>query len=165
MNKGALGDIKPPSVPVPVRLNDFFRDTQQVQQGVVVGQANWQAKLDANKQGFALEFVQRPDFLARYPALTSATAFVNSLDSNAGGVLSDSQRTALITELSPNPSDAALRADVLMKVAENQLLQQKEFNRAFVLFQYFGYLRRNPDDAPDNSFAGYNFWLTKLKSF
>ena len=114
---------------------------------------------------FALEFVQRPEFLARYPALTSATAFVNSLDSNAGGVLSDTQRTALISELSANPTDAALRADVLMKVAENQLLQQKEFNRAFVLFQYFGYLRRNPDDAPDSDFTGYNFWLTKLNQF
>ena len=165
MNKAAFGDINPPAVPVPARLNDFLRDSQQVQQNVVVGQGNWQAKLDANKQGFALEFVQRPEFLARYPSLTSATAFVNSLDSNAGGVLSDTQRTALISELSPNPSDATLRADVLMKVAENQSLQQKEFNRAFVLFQYFGYLRRNPDDTPDSDFSGYNFWLTKLNSF
>ena len=165
MNKAGFGDINPPSVPVPVRLNDFLRDTQQVQQGVVVGQGDWQAKLDANKQGFALEFVQRPEFLARYPSLTNATAFVNLLDSNAGGVLTDAQRTALITELSPNASDVALRADVLMKVAENQLLQQKEFNRAFVLLQYFGYLRRNPDESPDTDFSGYNFWLNKLNSF
>jgi uncharacterized repeat protein (TIGR01451 family) len=165
MNKAGFGDINPPSVPVPVRLNDFLRDTQQVQQGVVVGQGNWQAKLDANKQGFALQFVQRPQFLAHYPSLTSATAFVNSLNSNAGGVLTDTQRTALITELSPNASDVALRADVLMKVAENQSLQQNEFNRAFVLLQYFGYLRRNPDDSPDTDFSGYNFWLNKLNSF
>ncbi|HXI61233.1 MAG TPA: hypothetical protein VNF70_00935, partial [Pyrinomonadaceae bacterium] len=59
----------------------------------------------------------------------------------------------------------ALRADVLMKVAENQTLQQKEFNRAFVLMEYFGYLRRNPDDAPDANFVGYNFWLNKLNQF
>lgn len=31
--------------------------------------------------------------------------------------------------------------------------------------QYFGYLRRNPDDAPDNNFAGYNFWSDKLDQF
>ena len=31
--------------------------------------------------------------------------------------------------------------------------------------QYFGYLRRNPDDAPDVDFAGYNFWLNKLNEF
>jgi len=31
--------------------------------------------------------------------------------------------------------------------------------------QYFGYLRRNPDDAPDNDLSGYNFWLNKLNQF
>jgi len=40
-----------------------------------------------------------------------------------------------------------------------------EFNRAFVLMQYFGYLRRNPNDAPDSNFDGYNFWLNKLNTF
>jgi glucose/arabinose dehydrogenase len=163
--KSAFGDINPTAVPVPIRFTQFLPDMQQVRNGVIVGQGNWQAQFDANKQAFALAFVQRPDFLARYPALTSAAAFVNLLDANAGGVLSESERSALITELSPNPSDPTLRADVLMKVAENQTLQQKEFNRAFVLMEYFGYLRRNPDDAPDSNFAGYNFWLTKLNQF
>jgi len=27
----------------------------------------------------------------------------------------------------------------------------------FVLMQYFGYLQRNPDDAPDTNLDGYNF--------
>jgi len=40
-----------------------------------------------------------------------------------------------------------------------------EFNRAFVLMQYFGYLRRNPNEAPDSDFSGYNFWLNKLNQF
>ena len=31
--------------------------------------------------------------------------------------------------------------------------------------QYFGYLRRNPNDAPDSDFSGYNFWLGKLNQF
>jgi hypothetical protein len=31
--------------------------------------------------------------------------------------------------------------------------------------QYFGYLRRNPDDLPDSDFSGYNFWLSKLDQF
>jgi hypothetical protein len=31
--------------------------------------------------------------------------------------------------------------------------------------QYFGYLRRNPNDAPDSDYSGYNFWLNKLNSF
>ena len=56
---------------------------------------------------------------------------------------------------------------MLRRVAENGTLAQQEFNRAFVLMQYFGYLRRNPNDAPESglNFDGYNFWLNKLDSF
>ena len=38
-------------------------------------------------------------------------------------------------------------------------------NKAFVLIQYFGYLRRNPNDLPDLSFVGYAFWSDKLNQF
>jgi uncharacterized repeat protein (TIGR01451 family) len=167
MYKAGFGDISPPTVPVPIRFTNFLQDTQQVRGDIIVGSGNWQAQLDANKKAFALAFVQRTAFLNRYPALTSATAFVDSLNANAGMVLSDSERSALIAELSPNPADPALRADVLQKVAENATLQQREFNRAFVLMQYFGYLRRNPDAAPEPglSFNGYNFWVNKLNQF
>ncbi len=50
-------------------------------------------------------------------------------------------------------------------MAENAEFTRAHFNRAFVLMQYFGYLRRNPNDFPDNNFGGYNFWLTKLDQF
>jgi hypothetical protein len=131
---------------------------------VIVGVGDWQTQLDNNKKAFALDFVQRTAFLNRYPGITSETAFVDSLNTNAGMVLTDAERSALIAQLAPSPASPALRADVLRKVAENALLQQREFNRAFVLMQYFGYLRRNPDAAPESSlnFNGYNFWLNKL---
>jgi hypothetical protein len=163
--KSAFGDINPPFVPVPVRFADFLRDKRAVSQGVVVGQGDWQQQSATNKAAFALAFVQRPDFLARYPGSTSATDFVNSLNSNAGGVLTDADKSALVSELSPNPSDITSRADVLQKVAENVVLQQRGFDRAFVLMEYFGYLRRDPDSTPDSDFSGYNFWLQKLDSF
>jgi aldose sugar dehydrogenase len=51
------------------------------------------------------------------------------------------------------------RAQALRLIAESEGLRQKEFNRAFVLMEYFGYLRRDPDAA------GYDFWLTKLNNF
>jgi hypothetical protein len=54
------------------------------------------------------------------------------------------------------------RSSVLRKITDNQSFSQREFNSAFVLMQYFGYLRRNPDDAPDNNLDGFNFWLNKL---
>jgi hypothetical protein len=162
--KSGFGDINPPTVPVPVRFTDFLTDVQQVGAGVVVGVGNWQMQLDNNKQQYALAFVQRPAFLTRYPAGTTATAFVDMLNANAGNVLTTAERSALIAELSPNAADPALRASVLRKIADNATLQQLEFNRAFVLMQYFGYLRRNPDAAPEAglNFAGYNFWLNKL---
>jgi uncharacterized repeat protein (TIGR01451 family) len=163
--KAGFGDIAPPTVPVPVRFTDFLGDTELIGAGVIVGQGNWQAQIDNNKSAYALTFVQRQAFLTRYPAGTTATAFVDSLNANAGNVLSDSQRSALIAELSPNPSDPTLRASVLRKVTDNATLQQREFNRAFVLIEYFGYLRRNPDAAPDMNFNGYNFWLNKLNGF
>ncbi len=50
-------------------------------------------------------------------------------------------------------------------MAEDQTLKDAEFNKAFVLMQYFGYLRRNPNDAPDTNFGGFDFWLGKLNQF
>ncbi|HEV7747047.1 MAG TPA: hypothetical protein VGO56_18775 [Pyrinomonadaceae bacterium] len=39
--------------------------------------------------------------------------------------------------------------------------------RPLFLMQYFGYMRRNPNDAPEANldFGGYNFWLGKLNQF
>jgi hypothetical protein len=50
-------------------------------------------------------------------------------------------------------------------VAESQALKDAESNRAFVLMQCFGYLRRNPNDPQDTDYTVYNFWLTKLNQF
>jgi hypothetical protein len=165
VRKAAFGDINPPAVPVPVRFGEFLGDSQAVAKGVVVGIRDWQQQLENNKRAFAFTFVQRPEFLARYPGLTGAAEFVNTLNANAGDVLNDAERLALISELSSDPTDINLRADVLRKVAENVALQQHEFDRAFVLMEYFGYLRRDPDDPPDSDFSGYNFWLSKLDGF
>ena len=57
------------------------------------------------------------------------------------------------------------RAAALRSVAESNSVSVRLFNEAFVLMQYFGYLRRNPDDPPDVDFSGYNFWLGKLNQF
>jgi hypothetical protein len=60
---------------------------------------------------------------------------------------------------------ADTRAGILFKVCETGPVMQNETNRAFVLMQYFGYLRRNPDDAPDANMDGYDFWRAKLNQF
>jgi|SRR5215831_4673593 len=86
------------------------------------------------------------------------------LNQNSGNVLTEEETSALIAELTADGT-AVARADVLLKVAKNALLDQHERNRAFVLMQYFGYLRRNPNDAPDSNFGSYDFWLNKLDEF
>ena len=57
------------------------------------------------------------------------------------------------------------RAAVLRAVSEDEDLRAKEKNRAFVLMQYFGYLRRDPDEGQDTNLDGFNHWLQKLEQF
>jgi hypothetical protein len=163
MYKSSFGNI--PGTPVPVRYLDFLLGTQKIGENVQVGIGDWQAQLENNKQAFALAFVQRADFLIAYPSSLTAEQFVNQLDASAGGVLSPMQKADLIAELGLTPSDFTKRALVLRAVTDDPDLRTAEFNRAFVLMQYFGYLRRNPNVVPDSDFSGYNFWLTKLESF
>jgi hypothetical protein len=152
---------------VPVSFTDFLRDTQQIGQGVLVGIGDWQAQLEANKQAFALAFVERTDFLAAFPSSLTADQFVTQLNTNAGGVLSASEKANLVAVLGATPANVTKRASVLRSVAEDQDLKNAEKNKAFVLMQYFGYLRRNPNDPPEIglNFDGYNFWLQKLNDF
>jgi hypothetical protein len=138
--------------------------TQQIGQGVQVGLGDWQTKLQNNKETFALALVQRPEFIAAFANMT-ADQFVTKLDANAGGVLSATEKSNLIAILGSTPADENKRAQVLRMIADDSGLKNAEFNNAFVLMQYFGYLRRNPNDAPDGDFSGYNFWLNKLNQF
>ena len=153
----------PHQLPVPmVRLNEFLADTQKIGQGVVVGQANWQQALETNKQSFAAEFVQRPRFANAFPNSMNAGEFVDALNTNAGNPLSPAERDQLVNDLSAN---ARTRAQVLREIAEHANVLSGESNRAFVLMQYIGYLRRSSNDSPDADYTGFDFWLTKLNQF
>jgi hypothetical protein len=160
--KASFGDIQ--GQPVPVNFQQLLAGTQRIGQGVVVNQGEWRAQLDANKQAFFVEWVQRPEFLARYPETMGAAELVGALNTTAGSPLTAAERDALAAQLAANNTSQG-RAAALRQLAENAELSRREFNRAFVLMQYFGYLRRDPDAAPDTSFEGYNFWLGKLNQF
>jgi hypothetical protein len=95
----------------------------------------------------------------------TAAQFVDKLNQNAGGVLSEGERDALVAELAGAPDQTLGRAAALRRVSEDDDLKAGEKNRAFVLMQYFGYLRRNPDDPQDTDFRGWRFWLSKLEEF
>ena len=177
MYKTAYGDATATStfggshqifVPV-VRANEFLTDTQRISRGVVVLQPGWEMVLENNKQAYAGEFVATSRFLAALPTTMTPTQFVDKLNQNAGNVLSASERTTAIN-LFGNAADTTnvnARAQALRQVAEDVDLYNAEFNRAFVLTEYIGYLRRNPNDAPEPTlhYTGYDFWLNKLNQF
>jgi hypothetical protein len=166
--KAAYGNLSP-SAPVPLTLAEFLPDTQQIGQGVVVNAPGWEQQLETNKAAFFLDFVSRLRFRNAYPTTSTPAAFVDALFSKAGVAPTAAERSAAIGEFgsATDTSDTAARARALRRVAENATLGQQERNRAFVLMQYFGYLRRNPNDAPEPglNFDGYNFWLNKLNQF
>jgi hypothetical protein len=165
--KSAYGNL--PGAPVPLRLNEFLPDTQQIGKDVVIGQPGAEEQLENNKVAFALDFVSRSRFTAAYSTTLTPAEFVDALFANAGVTPSATDRNAAIDEFAGagNTADTAARGRTLRRVAENSTLKQQETNKAFVLMQYFGYLRRNPNDAPEPglNFDGYNFWLNKLNEF
>ncbi len=173
--KAAYGDVNGTStfggahqLPVPiVRFNEFLPDTQQIGQGVVVGQTGWETVLENNKANFANQFVQRLRFTTAFPTSLTPAQFVDKLNLNAGNVLSSSEGATAIGLFgsAADTSNVTARAQALRQVAEDPDLNSAEFNRAFVLMQYFGYLRRNPNQTPDSDYSGYDFWLTKLNQF
>jgi hypothetical protein len=149
---------------VPLTVQEFLPDAQQVGRNVIIGTPGADTLLESNKQAYLLQFVQRPAFTTAYPGSLTPAQFVDALNVNTGNSLTQSQRDALVAQLTAN-NTAQGRADVLRQVIDNSAFQAREFNRAFVLMQYFGYLRRNPNDSPDADFSGYNFWLGKLNTF
>jgi hypothetical protein len=50
------------------------------------------------------------------------------------------------------------RAQVVREIANFSDFESREYNSAFVMMQYFGYLRRDADEG------GYQFWLNVLNN-
>jgi hypothetical protein len=136
-------------------FDEFMPDTRTVAQGVVVGDGDWTGRLAANKQAFVDAWVQRADFHAAYDGLTNG-AYVDTLIAHTEISFSHTERNKLVAELNSN---SATRASVLRQIAEDERFVSAKRNGTFVMMQYFGYLRRDPDES------GYQFWLNKLNQF
>ena len=133
----------------------FMPDVRTVGQGVVVGNPGWEATLQANKEAFANSFVNRAAFHAAYDGLSSSD-YVDALISHTGVTFTAAERDALVSGLN---NQTMTRGDALRSIAENQRFVNAKFNEAFVMMEYFGYLRRDPDAS------GFAFWLQKLNDF
>ena len=118
--------------------------------------------LAAAQLNLANLFVQRAEFLDKYPQNLSLDQFVDSLIAtvkNDSGFDLTGRRSALIA--------LGSRASVLYRLADdnsqtnpidNRSFIDAEYNRAFVITQYFGYLRRDPD------IGGFLFWLNQVNA-
>src|SRR5215471_12120447 len=113
-----LGGAHNLAVPI-VRLNEFLTDTQEIGQGVVVGQPGWEQALENNKQAFTGEFVQRQRFTTALPASLTPAQFVDLLNSNANNPLSQVERDQLVSDLT---GGTKTRGQVLRAVAEHPTL-------------------------------------------
>ena len=155
-------------LPVPIiRRSEFVPDSFQISTGVVIGQPGALQLLEANKVAFANDFVTRTRFTTAYATSLTPAQFVDALIAKAGFTPTPAQRQAFIDEFggAANTADTAARARCVRAIAENGTFSQLEKNNAFVLMQYFGYLRRDPNTNPDTDYTGYDFWLGKLNQF
>ena len=106
-----------------------------------------------SKQAFTAEWVNRPDFKAKYDQLSSPSAYVDEVLHTAGITLSN--RDALVRALQ---SGQKTRAQVLREIVESKEVEDKFFIEGFVSMQYFGYLKRDPDTI------GFNNWVQTLQA-
>ena len=169
--KAAYGDAtgtamvqgSPVQIPVPmIRLQEFLTDSHAIGENVVCCSTQAQQILESNKVAYFNAFVLRQRFLTDYPLSMTEAEFVDKLNVRSGNVLSTSERDTLVNQLQTAQKS---RAQVVRAVAEDSDLNNAEKNRAFVLMQFFGYLRRNPNDPQDTDYTGYKFWLDKLNQF
>jgi hypothetical protein len=142
--KGALGRQ--------VRFAEFSTDRQQV-----VGGTN----LEQDKAAFADAFVQRPEFAQKYGAKTTAESFIDALvqtvQQSSGADLSN-QRGALIATYNAGSNINESRSLAVRAAIDDASFKSAEYNRSFVQMQYFGYLKRDPEQA------GFDFWLNVLNN-
>jgi hypothetical protein len=131
---------------------EFMPDRQSIAQNIIVGIGDWSQELTANKQAFVNDWLQRPAFRAVYDRLSNE-AFVERLISHSAGFNGDPE--ALVAAL----DGGATRASVLLQIAENDGFVRAKSNDLFVMMEYFGYLRRDPDAD------GFAFWLGKLNQY
>ncbi|HEY0365084.1 MAG TPA: matrixin family metalloprotease [Pyrinomonadaceae bacterium] len=119
---------------------------------------NQKSELEAVRLTLASSFVERAEFKRKFPATMKPSEFVDSMLATivqTTGVDLAFERGLLIGLMDDTVNG---RAAVLMRLASDQRVVDANYNPALVLFQYFTYLRRNPDEA------GYNAWVNTLRN-
>ncbi|MBA2501992.1 MAG: hypothetical protein H0V27_03845 [Pyrinomonadaceae bacterium] len=140
------------------RREELMRDAEAIMRGVTTSDPRWKERLENNKQLFVDEWTRRSAFADAYVGKADEE-FTDALFANASSELSKAERSEIVKT---TKSDERTRADVLLKVTNDEGFYLREYNTAYVLFMYFIYLERNPDDPPDGDMSGLNFWVDYL---
>jgi len=111
-----------------------------------------EAQKEASKVAFINDFMSRTEFKNRYDSKTQPRDYVNELERAARVTLSNKEQ--LITDMEQH---GKTRAEVLRAVAESPEVTSKYVIPAFVVMEYFGYLRRDPD-------ALYQSWINTFNA-
>jgi hypothetical protein len=118
------------------------------------------------RAAFPSVFIGRAEFKGLYDALSNIN-FVNTLMDRyqlqqitspdpanpEGGAKVVLTRASLIDRLGASSAQPLTRTQVLRAVVESNEVGAAEYNGAFVAMQYYGYLRRTPEES------GYQAWL------
>jgi photosystem II stability/assembly factor-like uncharacterized protein len=120
----------------------------------------------ARRAAFPVSITQRPEFKAAYDTLSNASFVDALLDRHAlqqittpdprnpeGAARVTLTRAELINRLGATGAEGLTRAQVLRAIVDSEEVAAAEYNGAFVAMQYYGYLRRTPEDS------GYQAWL------
>jgi Tol biopolymer transport system component len=108
-------------------------------------------EINERKDFYSRTWTARADFQSTYNSLTNEQ-YVGRLLERAGVMLAGTAvtRESLIADLD---AGRRTRAETLRAIVEHASVEQALYNEAFVTMQYFGYLKRDPDEG------GYQNWL------
>jgi hypothetical protein len=134
---------------------EFMPDLRRLGREVYPGSPGWLERLKLNEQALCDEWNRRPDFRERYDKASPAE-YVGVLFANAGLRNDESSLSADLA------AGRMTRSAILQRISADRRFFSREYNAAYVLCHYFGYLKRNPNDQPDRDLTGYNFWRDQL---
>jgi hypothetical protein len=140
------------------RRAEFMEAMASLGNGLFIGGKDWTQKLETNTTLLMGAWIKSEDFSKLYETKSNAD-FVAAILQNAGLQWNPTERDGLVSRLD---SGAGTRGSALRQVVEDQRFFAREYNNAYVLMHYFGYLARDPDDPPDHDLKGLNFWRDVL---
>jgi len=108
-----------------------------------------------DKLTFANELITRKEFLDHYPERMSSVEYVGKLLRTSRQAVSQVNNRTLVDGLN---NGTMTRAEVLVRVTDDNLAAKRELSEAFVAMCYFAYLRREPDST------GFSYWSQILKN-